>query len=118
MSERKSLVQAVGNANSIDLSIIQLPAAAAVLAMSKSILIVCALGHYGLPGNELDDHQAKLGAAHTLPDDSLSYMKSSHTLFLYHPPIQHKRLKEIYTHTYIYISLMTETSFPKTWVPF
>ena len=56
----KYLFQAVSNTSSADLSVIQMQAAAAVLAMLKSILIVWAPGHCGLSGNEFADHQAKL----------------------------------------------------------
>ena len=59
----KSLVQAVSNANSADSSVIHVQSAAALLAVSKSILIVWAPGHCGLPFNELADHQTKLGVA-------------------------------------------------------
>ena len=67
----KSLVQAVSNLNSVDSSAIQLQADAAVLTMSKSILIVWAPGHCGRPGNELTDHQVKLGAEDALGADNI-----------------------------------------------
>ena len=63
-----SLVQAVSNAN---LSVIQLQAAAAVLAISKSFLTEWAPGHCGQSGNGLADHRAKLGATETQPDNAL-----------------------------------------------
>ena len=71
MSDSKSVPQAISNANSADQSVIQLHAAAAVLAESKSMLIVRAPGHYDLSGSELADHQAKLGAAETQSDKAL-----------------------------------------------
>ena len=73
--ECKSLVQAVSSVNSADLSVIRLLALAAVLAMSKSILIVWATGHCGLSVNELADTQAKLGAAKTQPDYALERVR-------------------------------------------
>ena len=66
----KSLVRGVSNANSDDSIVIQLKTAAAVLAMSKSSVIVWACGHCDLPDNELADHQAKLVAAGTQPDNA------------------------------------------------
>ena len=80
-----------------------------VLAMSISILIMWAPGHVGLSGNELADHQAKLGAADSTQQRT-SYMGSSHPPFLMPPPIQHERLK-------VCTSLSDEqikTSFAKT----
>ena len=74
-------------------------ASAAVLAISKLILIVWDPGHCGLSGNELDDHQAKLGAAETQSDNALDpatrravIIRSSRPT-----PIQHERLKEVCT---------------------
>ena len=69
--DRKSLVYAISKANSADMSVIQLQVAAAVLAMSKPIVIVWAPGHCGMPGNELADRQSKLRAAETQADKSL-----------------------------------------------
>ena len=43
----------------------------AVLAMSKSILIVETRGHCRRLGNELADYQAKPGATETQPDNTL-----------------------------------------------
>ena len=67
----KSLVQAASNANSGVSSVIRLQASAAVLAISKSILIVLAPRHCGLSCSELADHQAKPGAAETQSDNAL-----------------------------------------------
>ena len=64
-----------------DLSVIQLLAAAAVLVMSNSILIVWAPGYCGLSGNELAGFQAKLGAV-TPKHTQLRYIESSHPPFL------------------------------------
>ena len=69
--DSKSLVQAISNTKSAHLSVIKLQAAAAVLAMSKFILIVWTPGHCGLSGNELAYYQAKLGAAETQPNNAL-----------------------------------------------
>ena len=95
----KSLVQAVSNVNSADTYAIQQQTSAAVLAMSKSILIVWARDHCCLSGNELSDHQAILDAAETQPDNALEpatrralSRRSSRP-----PPIQHERLKEVCT---------------------
>ena len=101
--------------SSADSSVIQLKAAAAVLAMSKSIMNELAHGHCGLSGDELAGHQAKLGAAETQPDNELE-LATRRTLIggSCRPPpsqIQHERLKEVYT------SLpdeQIETSFAKT----
>ena len=71
MRDCKSLVQVVSNANSVNLSLILLQTAAAVLSMSKPILILWAPGHCGLPSNKPADVQAKLGAAETQPDNTL-----------------------------------------------
>ena len=92
----KSLVQAVMNANSADSSVIQLQASAAVLAMSKSILIVWDPGHCGLSDDELADHHVKLGAAETQPDYTLEPVTRravTHRSCRPHS-IQHERLKE------------------------
>ena len=40
--------------------------------MLKSIQIVWSPGHCGLSGNEQADHQIKLGAAETQPDNALN----------------------------------------------
>ena len=94
----KLLVQAVSSPNSADPSVIQLQAAVAVLAMSKSILIVLSPGHCGLPGNELTDHQAKLGATETQPDNTLdAATQRSQSWFLSPTTIQHEWLKEVHT---------------------
>ena len=94
----RSLVQAISNANSTDSSVIQLHAAAAVLAMSISVLIVWAPGHCGLLDNELADYQAILGTAETQPDnahDAATWRALIHHSC--HPfRIQHERLKEVY----------------------
>ena len=66
------MVLAVSNAKLAYSSVVQLQAAVAVLAMSKSILIVWVHGNCGLPGNELADHHAKLGAVATQPDNALN----------------------------------------------
>ena len=95
----KSLILAVSNANSVDTSVTQLRTAAAAHTMLKSILIVWAPGHCGLPGNELSHHQAKLGASETQPDNSLN-AATRRALFRRSwrpPPIQHDRLMEVYT---------------------
>ena len=67
--------------------------------MSNTILIVWAPGHCGLSGNELADHQAKLGAAETLADDALepTTRRAHIRRSTRPPPIQHLRLKEVYT---------------------
>ena len=106
-----SLVQAVSNANSADSSVIQLQASAAALAMSKSIVIVWAPDHCGLSGSELTDHQAKLGAAETLPNNSLeSSTRRAFMRRICRPnPIQLKRLKVCTS----FPDEQTETSFTK-----
>ena len=71
ISDSKSMVQAVSNSNSADSSVIQLKSSAAVLVMSRSILIMWAPSHCGLTGSELAGHQAKLVAAETQPDNAL-----------------------------------------------
>ena len=81
--------------------------------MSKSILIVGSPGHCGLSGNELADHQAKLSAAETQPDNALEPAKRRALIrrSCRPTPIQHERLKDVYT------SLpdeQIETSFAKT----
>ena len=57
--------------NSADSSVIHVQASTAVLAISKSILIVWAPGHCVQLGNKLADHQATLGAAESQPDSAL-----------------------------------------------
>ena len=83
----------------IDLSVIQLQAVAALLAMSKSILNKWASGNCGLPGNELADHQAKHGAAESQPDSALdAVIRRAFTPRSYRPShIQRERLKEVHT---------------------
>ena len=81
--------------------------------MSKSILIALAPGHCGLSGNDLADHQAKLGATETQPDNTLVAGTQRALIHpsCHPPPIQHERLKEVCT------SLpdeLIETSFAKT----
>ena len=56
-------------------------------------------GHCGLPGSELADHQAKLVAAETQPDNALG--PATRRALIHHsyrsPPIQLEQLKEVYT---------------------
>ena len=61
--------------------------------MSKSIMIVWAPGHCGLSGSKLADHQAKLSAAETQPNNT----ESSRPPFLLPIPIKHVWLKEVCT---------------------
>ena len=82
----------------------------AVLAMSKSILIVWTSGHRGLSGNKLSDHQAILGAAEIQSNNTLE-PATQRALIRHscHPlPIQHERLKEVYT----CLSLMSRSKRP------
>ena len=69
-------------------------------------------GHCGLPGNELADHQAKLCAAETQPDnafDAATWRALIHRSC--HPSaIQYKRLKEVHTSL---LDEQTGTSFCK-----
>ena len=76
--------------------------------MSKSIQIVWASGHCGLPGNDLADHQVKVGAAETQPDKALDTATqralihhSCRPPLIHHssrpPLIHHERLKVVYT---------------------
>ena len=85
----------------------------ALLAVSKSILIVGAFGHYGLPGNELADHQAKLSAADAQPDNThdAAIQRVRIRRFCRAPPIQHVRLKEV--HPFLH-NEQIDTSFSKT----
>ena len=81
--------------------------------MSKSILIALAPGHCGLSGNDLADHQAKLGATETQPDSTLEPATRRALIHpsCHPPPIQHERLKEVCTSL---SDELTETSFAKT----
>ena len=67
--------------------------------MSMSILIVRDPGHCDLLGNEVDDHQAKLGAAETQPYDALepATLRALIHRSCHPSPIQHERLNEVYT---------------------
>ena len=109
----QSLVQVVSNSNSNTSSIIQLQAAVAVLAMSRSILIVCAPGHCGLSGIKLTDRQATLHAAVTQSDITLEPATQRDLIHrsCHPPPIQHERLKEVFTSV---ANEQIETSFAKT----
>ena len=81
--------------------------------MSRSILIVLAPGHCGLPGNKLTDHQVKLGAAETQLDSAL-FVATWRTLIRRScrpPPIQHEQLMEVYASL---PDVQAETSFSKT----
>ena len=55
--------------------------------------------HCGLPGNELADQQAKLGAAESQPDSALepATRRALIRCSCRSPPIQRERLKEVYT---------------------
>ena len=106
-----SLVQAISKPNSVDSTVIQLKAAAAVLAMSKSTLIMWAPALCGLPGNNLADQKAKQSATDTQPDNALHAVhwralirRSSRPT-----PIQHERLKEYTSRP----DEQTKTSFSK-----
>ena len=102
----------VSNANSADSSVIHLQTSVAVLAMSKSIMIVWATGHCSMSGNELADQHAKLSAAETQPDNTheAATRRALIRRSSRHPSIHHLRLK-------VFTSLLDEqivTFFSKT----
>ena len=77
------------------------------------ILIMWAPGHSGLSGNELADHQSKLSAAETQPNNTLESDTQRALIRRSCRPshIQHERLKEVY----VYLpDEQIKTSFAKT----
>ena len=95
----KSLVHGVSNANSADSYVLQqqTAAAAAALVMSRSKMIMWAFRHCGQSGNELANHQAKLGAAETQLDNALEPVTRRALIrrSCRPSPIQHERLSEV-----------------------
>ena len=84
---------------------------ATLLTVSKSILIIWASRHCGLPVTELADHQDTLGEAETEPNNTLNTATPRAPIRRSCNPLQHERLKEV--HTPLTNGKM-ETSFSKT----
>ena len=102
------------SAYSVDLSIIRLQTAVAVLAISKSVLIALSIGQCGLPHNELAGHQAGQGAADAQPDNSLDTASRRVLIrrFSHLPSIQHERLKKVRCTYVVRLSLMNRPKCP------